>query len=378
MNANEIIMVIMAVFFVIGALDRMAGNKLGMGSEFQRGFLLMGTIALSIIGLQAIAPVLATVIKPVVVPLYTALGADAAMFSSTFFAPDSGGWAIAHELSDNELVADFSGLVVAAVMGGVVSFSIPTAVGLIEPEDTKYLAVGIMSAFIADPVGCFFGGLTAGLDAMTTLHNLVPVAIFAVLFAVGLRFIPKKMIRGFQVFAKILLIIITIGLSLAAFTKMAGMDPIGGMRPIDDCFKIVGSVTIMVAGALPLVYLIEKLAQKPLKVLARKTGISENTFTAMMVSLGSIVPSFTNFKYMNVKGKIIMATFAGSVSNMLGAHLGFASGTNPDMILPMVVAKLAAGVLAIPLGLFFGMRLFRKEAAAERAALSGQEGNESC
>ena len=84
MNANEIIMIIMAVFFVIGALDRMAGNKLGLGGEFQRGFLLMGTIALSIIGLQAIAPVLATVIKPVVVPLYTALGADAAMFSSTF------------------------------------------------------------------------------------------------------------------------------------------------------------------------------------------------------------------------------------------------------------------------------------------------------
>ena len=370
MNANQVIMILMAAFFTLGALDRFFGNRLGLGGEFQRGFLLMGTIGLSIIGLMSIAPVIAKVIQPVVVPLYQALGADAAMFSSAFFAPDSGGWAIAHELSDNARIADFSGLVVAAVMGGVVSFSIPTAVGIIEKEDTKYLAVGIMSAFIATPVGCFFGGLLAGLGASTTLHCLVPVAIIAVLFALGLGLIPNRMIRAFQLFAKGMMALVTLGLVLAVLTKMTGLVVLEGMQPIEKSFQTVGSVTITVAGAMPLIYVMERLAKKPLARLSDATGISANTFTGCLISLSSIVPSFTMFKDMNVRGKVLMAAFAGSISNVLGAHLGFAGSVNPDMIVPMMAAKLAAGVLALPLAMFFCARLFQADMQAERGALS--------
>lgn len=42
MGISKIIMIIMAVFFVLGALDRLLGNKLGMGGEFERAFGLMG------------------------------------------------------------------------------------------------------------------------------------------------------------------------------------------------------------------------------------------------------------------------------------------------------------------------------------------------
>ena len=36
---SKIIMIIMAVFFALGALDRLIGNKFGMGAEFEKAFI---------------------------------------------------------------------------------------------------------------------------------------------------------------------------------------------------------------------------------------------------------------------------------------------------------------------------------------------------
>ena len=37
----------MAVFAVLGALDRMFGNRLGLGKQFEEGILAMGALALA-------------------------------------------------------------------------------------------------------------------------------------------------------------------------------------------------------------------------------------------------------------------------------------------------------------------------------------------
>ncbi|TGC88231.1 hypothetical protein C9F09_16640, partial [Salmonella enterica subsp. enterica serovar Wilhelmsburg] len=47
------------------------------------------------------------------------------------------------------------------------------------------------------------------------LMNMIPVLIVAVLVALGLKFIPAKMISGFQIFAKFLVALVTIGLAAA-------------------------------------------------------------------------------------------------------------------------------------------------------------------
>ena len=45
--------------------------------------------------------------------------------------------------------------------------------------------------------------------------NMIPVIIVAILVALGLKFIPEKMINGFQIFAKFLVALITLGLAAA-------------------------------------------------------------------------------------------------------------------------------------------------------------------
>ena len=86
MSAHEILIAIMAVFAILGALDRIFGNKFGLGQEFENGILAMGSLAMAMIGIICLAPVLANILKPVVVPVYNFLGADGAMFSGTILA----------------------------------------------------------------------------------------------------------------------------------------------------------------------------------------------------------------------------------------------------------------------------------------------------
>ena len=368
MSSYQVIMIIMAVFFVIGAIDRCLGNRLGMGAQFEEGFFLMGKVALSIMGMICLAPALADLLEPIVVPFFNRIKIDAAMFPSMILSPDSGGWDIARELSEDVAIADFSGLVVGAVIGGVVSFAIPAAVGLISKEDTKYLAVGIMASFIVDPIGCFVGGLVQGLPVGLVIRCLLPVTVEGLLLAVGLATIPHIMIRGFQILAKFLLWLMTFGLILGATTKMTGYEIISGLCNIEEAFKRVGAIALLSAGTLPLIYTIKKVAKKPLEKLSVKTGIDSTALSFSLAAMASILPGFTVYHKMNVRGKIFLAGVTASAANMLGPHLGFVSNANPEMIIPMMAAKIIAGVLAIPLALWFGNRLFKDELAAERAA----------
>ena len=66
MSINEIIVYIMVLFMALGALDRIIGNKFGLGEKFEEGILAMGSLALAMIGIICLAPVLANLLRPVV------------------------------------------------------------------------------------------------------------------------------------------------------------------------------------------------------------------------------------------------------------------------------------------------------------------------
>jgi len=55
MSVNEIIVYIMVVFAVLGAIDRIIGNKFGLGEKFEEGILAIGSLAISMVGIIALA-----------------------------------------------------------------------------------------------------------------------------------------------------------------------------------------------------------------------------------------------------------------------------------------------------------------------------------
>ena len=96
---DNIILWIMAIAMVLGALDRMFGSRLGLGKQFEEGILAIGALSLSMLGILTLAPVLARLLRPVLVPVYGFLGADPAMFAGSILANDMGGAPLAMELT---------------------------------------------------------------------------------------------------------------------------------------------------------------------------------------------------------------------------------------------------------------------------------------
>ena len=340
MSVNEIIVYIMVLFMALGAVDRIIGNRFGLGEKFEEGIIAMGSLALSMIGIICLAPVLAGLLRPVVVPLYSFLGADPAMFAGTILANDIGGAPLAKELALTPEAGQFGGLIVGSMLGPTVVFTIPVALGIIRPEDHEFLARGVLAGVITIPIGGLVGGIAAGFPLMMVLKNLIPIVLIAVLIALGLAFIPNGMVKGFQVFGRFVIIVITVGLAAAIVEALTGITLIPGMNPIEEGYATVGGIAIVLAGAFPLVFVITKVFRKPLMRLGHLLGMNDIAAAGLVATLANNIPMFQMMGDMDRRGKIINVAFAVSAAFVFGDHLGFTAGFDAAMIFPMIVGKL--------------------------------------
>lgn len=347
MSAHEILIYIMAGFAVLGALDRIFGSRIGLGKEFENGILAMGSLALAMVGIIALAPVLASILRPVVVPVYEFLGADPAMFAGTILACDMGGAALAQELTADPQAALLGGVLGGSMLGATIVFTIPVAIGILRPEDRPAMAKGILAGIVTIPVGIFAGGLVAGFPVMKVLRNLVPIVLIAVLIALGLWKAEKWMIRGFGAFGKGVVAVITVGLAAAIVEGITGFAIIPGMAPVEDGFLTVGAIAIVLAGAFPLVWAVTKLLRKPLLRVGKWLGINDTAAGGLVATLANSIATFGMVKDMDDRGKVVNIAFAVSAAFVFGDHLGFTAGFAPELLPAMIAGKLAGGISAI-------------------------------
>jgi ethanolamine transporter len=362
MGVNDIILYIMTGFMVLGAIDRaFLANRLGFGVKFEEGFMAMGSLMLAMGGVITLAPLLAEVLKPVIVPLYQAVGADPAMFATTLLANDMGGYPLAMQMAKNPEVGRFAGIILGAMMGPTIVFTIPVALGIIEKRDHPALAKGILLGMITIPFGCIAGGLMMLSEGFTTtmmLANLIPVIIVSALIAIGLKMIPNTMIKGFTYFGKGVVCIITIGLAmgiieaLSPFRFFAEGSPMA-LAPLTETYEVMGAIAIVLAGAFPMVMFITKVFRAPLMAFGKKLGMGEIAAAGMVATLANNIPMFTLMKDMDERGKIINVAFAVSAAFVFGDHLGFTAGVERELIVAMIVGKLVGGITAVMLACKF-------------------------
>lgn len=337
----------MAGFAVLGAIDRIFGNRWGLGKEFEEGILAMGSLALAMVGIVCLAPVLAALLKPVVVPVYTFLGADPAMFAGSLLACDMGGGALARQLTDDPQAAALGGVITGSMLGATVVFTIPVAMGILREEDRPVMAKGILCGIVTIPLGVLAGGLTAGFPLTMVLRNLVPIVLIALLIALGLWRAENAMVRGFEVFGKLVVAVATVGLAAAIGEALTGYPIIRGMEPIAEGFETVGIIAIVLAGAFPLVFVLTKLLRKPLLAAGGLLGINDAAAAGLLASLANSIAAFGMVKDMNERGKVVNIAFAVSGAFVFGDHLGFTAGFAPEMMGAMIVGKLVGGLTAI-------------------------------
>ncbi len=351
LSVHEILIAVMAVFAVLGALDRVFGNRIGIGKEFEDGIMAMGALALAMVGIIVLAPVLAKILEPVVVPVYRFLGADPAMFAGTILACDMGGGALAKEMAGDPQAALFGGVICGSMLGATIVFTIPVALGILQEEDRPFLAKGILAGVVTIPAGLLAGGLVAGFSVGMVLRNLLPIVIFAVLIALGLWKAEKWMIKGFTWFGKGILALITLGLAVSILQTLTGWELLPGLAPIEEGFQTVGAIAIVLAGAFPLVFAITRLLKKPLLQLGKLLGINDTAAAGLVASLANSIATFGMVKKMDARGKVVNLAFAVSAAFVFGDHLGFTAGFSPQMLPAMIVGKLVGGISAVAIAL---------------------------
>ncbi len=358
MSAHEILIAVMAVFAVLGGLDRIFGNRFGLGQEFENGIMAMGSMGLAMIGMIALAPVLADVLRPVVVPVYEFLGADPAMFAGTLLACDMGGGQLGRELAGSSEAALLGGVITGSMMGSTIVFTIPVAMGMVPREDRPDLAKGVLAGIVTIPLGVFVGGLVAGYPLLMVLRNSIPIVIIAALIALGLWKAENAMIRGFELFGKGVIAVITVGLVALIVQGLTGFVLIEGLAPLEESFNIVGNIALVLAGAFPLVYTLTKVLRKPLMKLGKLLGVNEVAAGGLLATLANSIATFGLVKDMDKRGKVINMAFSVSAAFVFGDHLGFTAGFSPELLPALIVGKLVGGVSAIAVALL----LTKKEA----------------
>lgn len=347
MSAHEILLGIFAVLAVLGALDRILGNRFGLGKEFEEGILSMGALALAMVGIISLAPVLANLLRPVVVPVFGFLGADPAMFAGTLLACDMGGGPLAMELTEDPQAGLLGGVLTGSMLGATVVFTIPAAMGILNEEDRPALAKGVLCGLVTIPVGILVGGLVAGFPIGMVARNLIPIVLIAAIIALGLWKAERAMVKGFGWFGKGVVALITVGLAAAIVEELTGFVIIPGMAPISEGFQTVGAIAIVLAGAFPLVFVVTKVLKKPLMRLGKLLGINDTAAGGLVASLANSIATFGMVKDMDQRGKVVNIAFAVSAAFVFGDHLGFTAGFAPEMLPALIAGKLAGGISAV-------------------------------
>ena len=341
---------IMVIFAVLGAVDRMIGNKLGLGKEFEKGIELVGALTLSMVGMIVLSPLFAKLLTPLMNVMTGLL--DPSVLPAMFFANDMGGAALSKAVANDTAVGQFNGLVVAAMMGATFSFTLPYAISVVKKEKQKPMLLGLLCGIVTIPIGCFVGGLCLSIPILALLINLLPLTVLAVIIAIGLIKFPDISVKIFSVLGQIIKILVTIGLIVGIFEFLTGVKILPYTESLNVGMDIVINAMCVLAGALPLIKVLSIVLQKPIEKLSKAFGIGNTATVGLLSCLANSATTFGMMNEMDDKGIIYNAAFSVSGAFILADHLAFTLAFDSACLLPVLLSKLIAGILGIIVAVF--------------------------
>lgn len=395
---SDAIMWVLAVGAIIGGLDLMFGNKYGLGEKFEEGFHSMGPLALAMVGILCMAPTLADILRPLVVPIFTAMNADPAAFAG-LIPNDSGGYPLAMELAIDPLVGKYAGLMVGSMLGGTLCLLIPLALGLLDKHDHPYFAKGLLLGIIIIPFGSVIGGLIGGLPIELLFWNTLPIFLISIILILCLSLVPEPTIKASMFVGKAIAIVVVIGLVNAAFKGMTGnfeadkgidmmdsffswinlagilgVERIKPMEPIMEGMSIIGLIGVVLLGTFPIMSLLIKALKAPLGAFGDKLGLDSTSTAGFIITLANPVPTLKMVRDMNSRGKILNCAFIVTSGTALGDHLAYTAAMDSQYVAMVVLGKILSGVLVTILGIMWTRSTFLEDRQSEKIRQSLMEG----
>ncbi|AET69439.1 ethanolamine utilization protein [Desulfosporosinus orientis DSM 765] len=375
---GKIMLYVIMICCILGALASAIKEESGLGKAFEEGLQTVGTLFMPLTGLMISVPYLTRFTQKVFGELYHRIGADPAIAATTFIPSDIGGYLLAHQIAEtpeNWIMA----LVVGYMAAPVISFNIPVGLAMLDKNDHGYLALGAMSGIIAIPLGvlttCLILFITSpairtafSTIGPATYHltfqlssiflNLIPLSIFCLLLALGLRYLPNKMIKGFMVYGKVLMSTLKMIVAFAIveyytgfFSKFLGG---WGFSPLladeQESFRaieLLGTIAMMLAGAFPMVYLIQKYLHKPLTKLGSLVGMSSVGSAGLLAASANALAMFKMIKEMPAGDKIMCIAYSVCAGYFLGDFLAYSTNFQPTLMFPILVGQFTGGLAGI-------------------------------
>lgn len=360
----NVLSVIFFVFAVIGAIDYILNNRFKLGEEFKRGFALFGNMSLSMIGMLVLAPAIGSMMRPALDFIKSTLHIDPSVIPAALLANDMGGGTLAIELAADPEMGLFNGLIVSAMMGVIISFTVPFALGMVKKEQHGSLLLGLLCGVVAVPFGCLVAGFMCRISFGALLLDLLPLVLLSALIAVGLLLRPSLCVKIFRALGFLVKIVVTVGLLLGAVEYLFDVTVIPGLAPIEEgaltCFRI----SLTLCGVFPLVHLLSRVLGRPLRALGNRIGINEIAVMGLVANLASNATVFGTMHEMDDRGAVLNSAFAASAAFVFGSHLAFTQSINSAYVVPMIVAKFVSGALALVLAYIVYERMGKKKGGA--------------
>lgn len=377
-----VIYVIMASA-VIGAIASIIDSESPLGREFNAGLHAIGHIFIPVAGIMAAIPYLSAFISAMVTPVFQVVNADPAMAATSIIAVDMGGYQLARTLAlSNEgwIMASITGF----MAGATIIFTIPVGLAMLDRSDHQYMAVGIMCGVLSIPVGVLVSclllmamqvGIRPDIDATgqpthllamgmaEVLRNLAPLVVFCAALAAGLKLFPALMIRLFLGFGRIMYAAITLVLVFSIVEYFTGLFTAifghWGFAPIiadaEDQFRaleIAGYIGIMLCGAFPMVWMMNRFLQAPMRWIGDRLGLSPAGTAGLLAASANVLAMFRLIGDMPPRDKVPVISFAVCAAFMFGDHLAFSANFQPTIILPLLLGKLAGGIAGFALAVW--------------------------
>lgn len=337
----------MLFFSILAGIDKIMGNKLGLGEKFNEGFYSLGGLALTVIGIYSLSPIISDMLLPVLNPISNVLRTDPSVFISSILAPDFGGLSTSMAIGNTVDIGRYNGVILASTLGSLISFTIPVAIETINREDFEFFIKGVLAGIITVPVGMIVGGVLLKIGYMDMLKSIFPVVIFSILVIYFLNKSPKKTINAFQKIGKGVIIISTVGMVLSIINYFFKVESLNSLAPFKEGAVMILEMAIVLSGAYPLLYFLSDKLSRHLEVLENRFNLNKYSILGLMSSLANCIPMFGIYKEMDDRGKVINSAFAVSGAFTFGGQLAYISSMVPDATNAFIISKLVAGISAV-------------------------------
>ena len=391
---------IIMLFAVIGVIFSLKDSEKGLGREWMLGLEQIGILSWSVCGFMTLLPYIEMLAQLVFTKYCGLFGVDSSVLASGFVSIDMGGYYLAKHLS----VSDEVWIMAAAssyLLGPSICFFIPIGLAMFPKRDRKYFSLGLLAGVMAIPFGIFITSAlmklfnpklrpeisTSGESTMqlhytwnTIIMNILPMAILCIIIAAGLYLKPDFVTKVFLWFANILNAVLKIAFVLSIIDYYTGIftgifgdawklqpilaDEADQFRAAELCFAI----GLMLCGAYPMIYCIQKAFAKPLEKIGAKIGFTKSGAAAIVGTMCNAMVFVRLFPELRPKDKVRGLAFASCSSYLLADDLSFTMNFQPNFFIFIALGKICGGITAILIADVFVKKTAEKYEKIDRAA----------